>query len=454
MVTSFKSFLDDEFKLRSIYTTLLLTELFHILAHSKILFNIRFPIGSNHYHAVQQLWNQETTMFYIVTKSLMIGHFLLHTYYIGVGFFEYKNYFKNRNNNIKDEKDEKDEKGEKDKKDKNDKNDKEIKKEVDNFSGDDVVLSSSVTTTTTTVFMGKEKIINLQEDVTSTTAVTTTAAVTATSFVTATAESPTIISQDEIINKKESNDNPPPQVSNREESQSSTQLLALLDDPNLETDGKQHISKDHQETSNQENLNPFQQSENKTKDTEVYSSTEYIKRAKRIAELHWKDSVGTVYDIFVHAVFVLWHIKKKNDEAFRDNDRFSIEDIKFAEYLYNNTGLSSLISQQQHSQQWTSSLLKNNNNDKVTGLNSNIRIYKYNTGQRFEQHYDDSVKDFLGRKSDWTLLIYLNGGENDHEIPLLGGETVFYKSKKQEIIVKPERGMALLHKHGHDCLLH
>ncbi|RHZ88468.1 hypothetical protein Glove_22g17 [Diversispora epigaea] len=147
--------------------------------------------------------------------------------------------------------------------------------------------------------------------------------------------------------------------------------------------------------------------------------------------------------------------KKKSDEAFRDNDRFSIEDIKFAEYLYNDTGLSSLISQQQHSQQsWTSSLLKNNDNDKVSGLNSNIRIYKYNTGQRFEQHYDDSVKDFLGRKSDWTLLIYLNGGENDYEMPLLGGETVFYKSKKHEIIVKPERGMALLHKHGHDCLLH
>ncbi|CAG8541186.1 12333_t:CDS:2 [Funneliformis caledonium] len=132
----------------------------------------------------------------------------------------------------------------------------------------------------------------------------------------------------------------------------------------------------------------------------------------------------------------------KKGEAYRDNDRFSIEDIKFSEVLY-NSGLNLLVSN------WHSTLTKK----PVVGLNPNIRIYKYNIGQKFGQHYDDSVQDCLKRLSEWTLLIYLNGGDNENEIPLYGGETVFYK-KKGEIVIKPERGMALLHKHGHDCLLH
>ncbi|CAB4415398.1 unnamed protein product [Rhizophagus irregularis] len=91
-------------------------------------------------------------------------------------------------------------------------------------------------------------------------------------------------------------------------------------------------------------------------------------------------------------------LKPKKGEAYRDNDRFSIENIKFSQELY-DSGLSPLVS----------------------------------NGQKFGQHYDDSVQDSLGRISEWTLLIYLNGGDNENE---------------------PERGMALLHKHGHDCLLH
>ncbi|RIA82421.1 hypothetical protein C1645_797916 [Glomus cerebriforme] len=132
----------------------------------------------------------------------------------------------------------------------------------------------------------------------------------------------------------------------------------------------------------------------------------------------------------------------KKGEAYRDNDRFSIEDIKFSEILY-NSGLNSLVSN------WSSTLTKK----PAVGLNPNIRIYKYSTGQKFGQHYDDSVQDSLGRISEWTLLIYLNGGNNENDIFLYGGETVFYK-KKEEIVIRPERGMALLHKHGHDCLLH
>jgi hypothetical protein len=135
-------------------------------------------------------------------------------------------------------------------------------------------------------------------------------------------------------------------------------------------------------------------------------------------------------------------LMSKKGEAYRDNDRFSIEDIKFSQELY-NSGLNSLVSN------WSSTLTKKS----AVGLNPNIRIYKYSTGQKFGQHYDDSVHDSLGRISEWTLLIYLNGGDSENDIFLYGGETVFYK-KKEEIVIKPERGMALLHKHGHDCLLH
>jgi len=108
-----------------------------------------------------------------------------------------------------------------------------------------------------------------------------------------------------------------------------------------------------------------------------------------------------------------------------------------------NSGLNYFVSN------WSSTLTRK----PAAGLNPNIRIYKYSTGQKFGQHYDDSVQDSLGRISEWTLLIYLNGGDNENDIFLYGGETVFYK-KKEEIVIKPERGMALLHKHGHDCLLH
>lgn len=95
---------------------------------------------------------------------------------------------------------------------------------------------------------------------------------------------------------------------------------------------------------------------------------------------------------------------------------------------------------------------------KVLGLNSNIRVYRYRTGQFFDKHYDESNKLQWGEanvpaKTTWTLLIYLT--------TCTGGETAFYPEtlKKGDgtpdpIVVGLETGMALLHKHGDDCLLH
>lgn len=82
----------------------------------------------------------------------------------------------------------------------------------------------------------------------------------------------------------------------------------------------------------------------------------------------------------------------------------------------------------------------------VVGCNSNIRLYRYCVGQRFGKHIDESVEDENGNISQWTVLIYLNGGggaEGGSELggevasemgggrveeePLRGGETIFYK---------------------------
>lgn len=79
--------------------------------------------------------------------------------------------------------------------------------------------------------------------------------------------------------------------------------------------------------------------------------------------------------------------------------------------------------------------------------NANIRVYRYAAGQRFGKHVDESVEDEHGNISQWTVLIYLNGGPGAlsggdrgsggsgaeaemGEETLRGGETVFYKVKE------------------------
>ncbi|PVV03863.1 hypothetical protein BB560_001635 [Smittium megazygosporum] len=187
--------------------------------------------------------------------------------------------------------------------------------------------------------------------------------------------------------------------------------------------------------------------------------------------------------------------------AYRDNARISVTDSQFATDFWHLTGLSKLLS--------TFRLPFEKPTKYPTGLLENIRLYRYAKGQRFGKHYDDFLYSKSGARTEFTLLIYLNEGSQlpkneklvpdtstnklpqlkeslkskkkrsnslkkskkslneitkityqdvDIELksePLVGGETVFYCSKpKFEISVKPETGMLLLHKHGHDCLLH
>lgn len=141
--------------------------------------------------------------------------------------------------------------------------------------------------------------------------------------------------------------------------------------------------------------------------------------------------------------------KAKRGEAARVNDRFQIEDPVFSKTLWERSGLQYLVESFEDQAVF---------GGKVLGLNPNIRVYRYRPGQFFDLHYDESNRLVFGQervpaKTTWTLLIYLTTCE--------GGETAFYhepgrKGEKtpEAIMVEPEAGMGLLHKHGDDCLLH
>lgn len=140
--------------------------------------------------------------------------------------------------------------------------------------------------------------------------------------------------------------------------------------------------------------------------------------------------------------------RPKRGEAVRVNDRFQIEDQAFANRLWQETALKDLVAGFGDSDIW---------GGEVVGLNPNIRVYRYRSGQFFDQHYDESnrVKGPAGEDAvtTWTLLIYLTSCE--------GGETAFYpeaRSKKERqpdpVVVNPQAGSALLHHHYPECLLH
>lgn len=93
----------------------------------------------------------------------------------------------------------------------------------------------------------------------------------------------------------------------------------------------------------------------------------------------------------------------------------------------------------------------------AVSLNPQLRIYRYKKGHHFGQHYDDSVECKVSNDlsktgvTKWTLLIYLTGDDE-----FTGGDTIFYPNYRgrKPIPLHPSKGMALLHKHGDDCLKH
>ncbi|TCD66697.1 hypothetical protein EIP91_001051 [Steccherinum ochraceum] len=136
-------------------------------------------------------------------------------------------------------------------------------------------------------------------------------------------------------------------------------------------------------------------------------------------------------------------------KLYNSKDRISITSSDFAQSLYE------VIRPHLPSFPYPASVRRPTSDHTPHSLNSNIRMYKYTPGQHFGCHYDDSVKDSqTGAKSEWTLLIYLSGIEDG----VKGGETIFYRDQRgkptEKIVAPLTRGTALLHRHGHECLLH
>ena len=127
--------------------------------------------------------------------------------------------------------------------------------------------------------------------------------------------------------------------------------------------------------------------------------------------------------------------------AARFNDRFSIVDRRLAEVLWGRLR-DCLLQDSFVSEELRFSRAK--------GLNTQFRVYRYEKGHHFGKHYDESVNVPDMGTTEWTLLIYLSG-----DADLIGGDTIFYSAYDNvPTSVHPSKGLALLHKHGDDCLLH
>lgn len=141
---------------------------------------------------------------------------------------------------------------------------------------------------------------------------------------------------------------------------------------------------------------------------------------------------------------------KSKDYAARVNDRSLVNDSHAARDLWAYLKHVLLLPKNEE----TTPTLQGHF-EKGRGLNPNLRMYRYRPGHFFGKHYDELVRcvaeDGAIGHTKWTLLIYLTGGE-DFE----GGGTIFYANSARidPLNVHPSKGMALLHKHGDDCLMH
>lgn len=106
--------------------------------------------------------------------------------------------------------------------------------------------------------------------------------------------------------------------------------------------------------------------------------------------------------------------KPKKDEAVRVNDRFQVEDARFAEILWSGTALKELITTRFDEEEHDYDYNDDNDNGQgyngpeknpedlqqrckqiwggePLGLNPNIRIYRYSPGQFFAQHCTNKI---------------------------------------------------------------
>jgi hypothetical protein len=99
------------------------------------------------------------------------------------------------------------------------------------------------------------------------------------------------------------------------------------------------------------------------------------------------------------------------------------------------------------------------------GCSRNIRLYRYEAGDSFGKHIDESYSETCindvgvtcQAKSKFTMLVYLSGVDGSGGNAVRGGSTNFYQSHSNAqpvVSVPPCTGQVLLHAHGRRCLTH
>jgi len=107
-------------------------------------------------------------------------------------------------------------------------------------------------------------------------------------------------------------------------------------------------------------------------------------------------------------------------ESVRNNNRILYEDLNLANSLW---------------QKLKPFAPKQIGNSTAIGLNELFRFYKYEAGQEFKRHRDQSYIRNETEASYYTFMIYLN---DDYE----GGNTTF-----NQMAIHPKRGLALIFLH-------
>ena len=124
--------------------------------------------------------------------------------------------------------------------------------------------------------------------------------------------------------------------------------------------------------------------------------------------------------------------------AHRDNGRLAIESVDVAQAIFARL------------QPWVPLEVAGR---RAIGCNPNIRLYRYEVGQRFGPHIDQANRLGGGAVTEFTVLLYLN------DDGLEGGETIFHGIEAAEgdastLRVAPRAGAVLVHAHGTRCLTH
>lgn len=111
---------------------------------------------------------------------------------------------------------------------------------------------------------------------------------------------------------------------------------------------------------------------------------------------------------------------QKRVEGVRNNQRILFTDESLADDIW--TDLRAYVRQKL-------------GNSEAVGLNEMFRFYKYEPGQEFKKHRDQSFIRNEVESSYFTLMIYLNDGFE-------GGQTTF-----NELTIEPQKGSALIFFH-------